>query len=399
MSGSLRIGVVIGLVLASLPLAPGPAQSQEALSVYEDWSGPRIRGDRWRGGEVSNGQEVQRELKSALFGNYLTMSLRREGETDSNTGSRTSSTFLNFANPASIVQIEALMGVIDVLAEQCQANDTPSEARLLIAMTPFNNGSSTGAGDRTGDYNALVQAIRRSNSADPAGILRVEGRVTRCQNPACSSERDIVAPKDLGVSLAVGAAFTMRLIWDAPNNQFLAGVNANSVALPYAPANDAQPAVQRSAGIEIRNTTANCSAGSTEADLEAGVGTVRTSSGGPPVVPPTPPPVTPPPVTPPPVTPPPVTPPPPPVDNTPFAFPEQPLYNPTDPSARYTFLGNDPATGGPFYAALPEYANPLPGSHLYAGMLPDGRRLWVPKDAQPAAIRRALQTGKCSTTC
>ena len=83
------------------------------------------------------------------------MSLRREGETDSNTGSRTSSTFLNIANPAGIVQIEALMGVLDVLVEKCQANTTPSEARLLIAMTAFNDGSSTGAGDRTGDYNAL----------------------------------------------------------------------------------------------------------------------------------------------------------------------------------------------------------------------------------------------------
>jgi hypothetical protein len=409
---SLRIGVVIGLVLASLPLAPGSGQSQDALSVYEDWSGARIRGDRWRGGEVSNGQEVLRELRSAFFGSYLTMSLRREGETDSNAGSRTSSTFLNFANPASIVQIEALMGVIDVQVEQCQTNVTPSEARLLIAMTPFNNGSSTGPGDRTGDYNALVQAVRRSNSADPGGILRVEGRVTRCQNPACSNEREIVAPKDLGVSLAVGEAFTMRLTWDAPNNQFLAGVNANAVALPYAPANDADPAAQRSAGIEIRNTTANCRAGATEADLVAGVGTVRTSAAGPPVVTPTPPPVTPPPVTPPPPTPPPVTPPPvtpppvtpppvtpPPGDNTPFVFPDQPPYNPTDPSARYTALGPDPATGGNFYAALQVYSNPLPGSHQYAGLIPDGRRLWVPKDAQPAAIRRVLQTGTCSATC
>ena len=127
------------------------------------------------------------------------------------------------------------MGILDVLVEKCPANGTPSEARLLIAMTAFNDGSSTGAGDRTGDYNAVVQAIRRSNSADPAGILRVEGRVTRCQNAACSTEEQIVAPKDLGLSLAVGAAFTMRLIWDAPNNRFLAGVNANAnVALPYA---------------------------------------------------------------------------------------------------------------------------------------------------------------------
>jgi hypothetical protein len=65
-----------------------------------------------------------------------------------------------------------------------------------------------------------------------------------------------------------------------------------------------------------------------------------------------------------------------------------------DASARYTSLGPDPAGNGNFYVALAEYANPLPGSHLYAGTVPDGRRLWVPKNAQPAAIRRALQTGK-----
>jgi hypothetical protein len=389
MSGRLRIGVVIGLVMASLPLAPGVGQSQqEALSVYENWSGARIRGDRWRGGEVSNGQEVLRELRSAgSFGNYLAMSLRREGETDINTGTRTSSTFLNIANPASVAQIEALMGVLDVLAEKCPTNPTQSEARLVIAMTAFNDGSSSGAGDRKGDYNALVQAVRRSNSSDQAGILRVEGRVTRCRNAACGAEDDIVAPKDLGV-IAVGAAFTMRLIWDAPNNQFLAGVNNASVALPYT-ASDTQPAVQRSVGIEIRTSTANCVAGATEADLEAGIGPVSTS-GSPPVVTPTPPPPPPPPPTPP--TPPP-TPPTPPVDDTPFVFPTQPPYNPTDPSARYTSLGPDPATGENFYVALPEYANPLIISHLYAGLIPDGRRLWVPRAAQPSAIRRALQTG------
>jgi hypothetical protein len=139
---------------------------------------------------------------------------------------------------------------------------------LLDAMTAFNDGSSTGPGDRTGDYNARVQAVRRSNSADPVGILRLEGRITRCQNAACSTEQQIVPPKDLGVTTPIGVAFAMRLIWDAPNNQFLAGANANAnVALKYT-ANDALPAIQRSAGIEIRNSTATCVAGATEADLD-----------------------------------------------------------------------------------------------------------------------------------
>ena len=271
----LRGGVIFGLVLASLPLAPGLGQSQ-ALSVYEDWSGARIRGDRWRGGELSSGQEVVRDLQSVTgYGNYLAMSLRREGETDRNTGSRTSSTFLNIANPAGIVQIQAFMGVLDVLVGRCQANTTPSEARLLIGMTSFNDGSSTGPGDRTGDYNARVQAVRRSNSTDAPGILRLEGVVTRCQDAACSTEQQIGALKDLGVSPPTGVAFSMRLIWEASNNRFLAGANANgNVVLPYT-VSDALPPGQPSAGIEIRNSTANCTAGPTEADLEAGVGPVQ----------------------------------------------------------------------------------------------------------------------------
>ena len=175
------------------------AESGWALSVYEDWSGARIRGDRWRGGEVSNGQEVLRELRSAgSFGNYLTMSLRREGETDSNTGSRTSSTFLNIANPAAIVQIEALMGVLDVLVEKCQANTTPSEARLLIAMTAFNDGSSSGRATGTGTTTPSFKPFGGPTRPIQPGLLRVEGRVTRCQNAACSTEEADRGSQGLG---------------------------------------------------------------------------------------------------------------------------------------------------------------------------------------------------------
>jgi len=117
---------------------------------------------------------------------------------------------------------------------------------------------------------------------------------------------------------------------------------------------------------------------------------VITQIGGP-VVPPVTPPVTPPIV-------PPIIPPPP-VDSTPFVFPSQPPYNCTDPSSRYTSLGDDPTVRdfSTFYAALAEYCNPLPASHFYAGSLPDGRRLWVPVQSgttNPAAIRRVLVGGR-----
>ena len=98
-------------------------------------------------------------------------------------------------------------------------------------------------------------------------------------------------------------------------------------------------------------------------------------------------------VPPPPPPPPPL---PPPADISPFIWPPQP---PTryDPSERYAALGSG------FYASQPEYENPLPASNAYAGRIVMGTAggwnlagyaLWAPRDADPAAIRRALASGR-----
>ena len=94
--------------------------------------------------------------------------------------------------------------------------------------------------------------------------------------------------------------------------------------------------------------------------------------------------------------------PPPPVDTSPFSFPDQPSIPDNDPSKRYTYVegtATEPMTReGGFYVALSEYPNPLPGfPYRYAGQIPDGRRLWVPENAamlRPALIRRVLATGR-----
>ena len=214
-------------------------------------------------------------------------------------------------------------------------------------MTELPAVRATGPGTTTPTFKPFggpTRPIRPGSSGWRGG-----SRVARMR-PARRSSRSW--SKDLG-SDHVGVAFSMRLIWDASNNRFLAGANANAnVALPYT-VSDALPAVQPSAGIEIRNSTANCVAGATEADLEGGVGPVRrqgrpcraaadtadrpTAADPPPFPPTTPTPPTPP------APPAPPTPPAPPADNSPFTFPPQPPYNQVDASARYTSLGSDPA--------------------------------------------------------
>lgn len=109
------------------------------------------------------------------------------------------------------------------------------------------------------------------------------------------------------------------------------------------------------------------------------------------------PPVTPPPTPPPAVVPPVVTPPPGPTpgdfSNAPFERPPQPVIREL-PDARYVSLGcetcgTDP-NAAPAYAGLAQYHNPLPGSHLYAGNLPNGMRLWIQSGASPQVIRYLL---------
>jgi len=97
----------------------------------------------------------------------------------------------------------------------------------------------------------------------------------------------------------------------------------------------------------------------------------------------------------PPAPPPPPPPPPPPEDTSPFIWPQQPV-RPDDAAARYAGLG------GGFYAGQ-QFQNPAPGSAWWAGTIVAGRAgswdlagydLWAPRDADPAAIRRALATGR-----
>ncbi len=152
--------------------------------------------------------------------------------------------------------------VTEIALTGCAANPTASRVRpMRLKMGTFNDGSSTGPGDKTGDHFALLSAFRDSNSGDPPGVLQVGAAIRRCDNSPCSTAHDVVAPTLLPQTVAVGTKATLRMIWDPPNDQFLFSVGANpNVPLSYAPASDAAPAVQPFGSISLGGTTANCTA-------------------------------------------------------------------------------------------------------------------------------------------
>jgi hypothetical protein len=159
-----RIGVTGLWVVGLLLLLPTWGQaSHERFGVYENWAGGSMRADRWLGFEQFGGQEVRREVS----GTSLHMRFRRQGGTSSDVGWTNppfTSNGLNLANPAAVDQLRVRFDVQSLTLSGCPANTTPSKARVaVIEIGRFNDGSSTGPGDRTGDYLGVLQAVRRSN--------------------------------------------------------------------------------------------------------------------------------------------------------------------------------------------------------------------------------------------
>lgn len=272
MTWRIRVAGIFAVSILLLGAMLGQA-SDEPFDIYEDWSNPTIRSDRWRGYE-DGGQEIMREVK----GGKLIMRYRREGTTSLDSGSTSSDNVLEVTNPALVDKMEADFRVRDLIVTGCAANAEPSRVRAArLRMGLFNDGTSTGPGDRTGNHFAAIEASRTSNSTDAPGILRIRGRLNRCSNSGCSSSTQ-VSFVALPQTVTLEQKFTLRMIWDAPNDQVLFGVDTDpDVSLPYV-VDDSAPVISDFAHIHIFHTTANCMAGPTVGDAETEVFQVRTNT-------------------------------------------------------------------------------------------------------------------------
>jgi len=266
-----EVVIMFGSLLVPVLAAASPGA---VATPYEDWQGGVIRSDRWQGGEDFGLQEVDREVTA---GN-LQLRARLQGTAASNAGSTNAAQFLNVTNPAAVKGIEASFTVTNLGMNVCAANNAglvtrSRPARLL--MEKFNDGTQSVAGNRVGDYLAIVEVFRNGSSTDPAGVLRVAGQLIRCEDATCGTSTT-VALDTLEGTVTVGQPFTLRLKWDQPNHQFLFGLDGSvDVALPYS-ANDAAPANSQFVNMHMRQDAANCTAGAVALDATTLVGTVQT---------------------------------------------------------------------------------------------------------------------------
>lgn len=250
----------LALALSALAAASA-AHAVEPFATYDNFRGSALDLTRWV--ETERVREIER--------GQLRLVQRNLG---ANTGDAGAS-FINFnenlANPTVVTALKAKITVNAFEVNACAANTTPGQSRARIVGSFFNTGTPT-PGSQLGDVIAQVRITRFSNSADPAGVLRVQGLVSLCTSADCNAASVIGNIVDLG-TVNVGQATTVQLQWDQPGRSFLfARETGASGAVGYTEPDTTPPSVafkQLSTRMDLPNCqTAPRVAGSVDASFD-----------------------------------------------------------------------------------------------------------------------------------
>ncbi len=259
---------------ASSALAPASPAPSDGWAVFEDWHNSFIRSDRWLG-RTADGHEVRREVE----GDHLLMRFRLEVPpvagasgftgTGQRIGSRRAGVTTRLAGDFQIKSYAAV---------GCPTGTAGTRVRpVMIDFTAFNDGSSTGPGNATGDIFVRVNANREASSADPVNELTVGAFIYRCIDAACSNALSSIFVLDMG-RVFVGVPFTLRATWDPQASRFLVGLDdAPDVSLAYPPSLNVQPPRVPFSVIRQQNVNANCPTQFTVTDSTLKVREIRTN--------------------------------------------------------------------------------------------------------------------------
>lgn len=246
---------------------------EEPWGIYEDWSKPTIRSDRWFV-RTGTAHEAKREVK----GQKLLMRFRQEGITSSNVGLLGPMQSFRIFNPSSVNAIKVNFLVKDYTVVGCEDNKLMTRIRpAAISLGKFNDGSSSGPGDLTGDHFARIMVNREAFTSDPQGKMTVMAFLFRCIDAVCSNAISNIFNLNMG-QVEVGKQFSLRIVWDEPNNRFLVGYNNNpDVVLAYPSELTQPPSRGPFADFHTQLVNANCTEGPTINDAEIKVLNVYTN--------------------------------------------------------------------------------------------------------------------------
>lgn len=194
----------------------------------------------------------------------LELGINVYGRDDVDGGGQFVNSTVLFTNPDPITTVQATVTVVLAAAEACP---TGNNANVIAGANAvfFNDGTSTGPGDATGDIQATIEKVFFT---DLGRVYQAE--YFRCNNASCSS---LTRVDQLFTSTwNTGGANILTLTWDAANSQFLytvkRGKTTETITLHY-PFTITNPPGVKFKGVFSGAFAVNCSGSRKHAFVDA----------------------------------------------------------------------------------------------------------------------------------
>jgi hypothetical protein len=269
----------VAILVAGLGLAVPRIGSGQQLTLYDDFGGRQLNVVRWQGSESQASTTAPNtDASRRIVQGKLQLMLTSFGATDSDSGtSGGAAERLRLTSPDTVTTLQASVTVRQAVAQGCSENSSPSYTRAMLFGSFFNDGASSGAGDRTGDVSAGIQKLH-----DSVGRSAITAFVSRCGDPTCSSGTT-VGSHLFATPLSFGRADTLGLRWDQAGHQFVFTVNPHtshqeSATISYSGTDVAPPAGGNIKELLLSSVAAQCSAGARRVGIDSRFDNVRVNS-------------------------------------------------------------------------------------------------------------------------
>jgi hypothetical protein len=240
--------IAVRAAVAAFVLLSVSSVRSEPFKVYDRFSDKPLDLTRWYEAERV------REIRGA---GVLRLMQRFGGLPTADAGVQFSSWGSGLTNPTSVTALRARINVTALEANACPSNPALAHARARIGGTFFNIGTPT-PGSMVGDAFAQVRLSRLSNSADPEGVLRVQGLLSICTSADCVAGTTVGNVVDLG-TVAVGTPVVVQMQWDRGGKTFTFsrdnGAASGTVAYAY---EDSSPPGNPFKQLSTRMDVPNC---------------------------------------------------------------------------------------------------------------------------------------------
>ena len=253
----MRKPITVSLLLVTSLLLFCCARVSQAQSLFDDFNVKPINPTKWAGSERDFGPEAPNEEATRKIANgKLEIDLTSYGRMDSDSGSAgTANSKLEGIGVTGPYFWGADVTVKSVKAVGCAANATSTRSGARILGEFFNDGTSSGPGDRTGDIFAGIESRRDTITGN-----HIVGFVGRCTNAGCTTTTTLVFHEFTTV-WTKGAAHTLLIQWVPLADFFLLQVDLQEDFMASYTVSDTDAPVHFSRQVGAANSVANCQSG------------------------------------------------------------------------------------------------------------------------------------------